>query len=225
MFPAWRADLVGVVGELDAAGLATAADLHLGLDDDGVPGSLGLGDRLVDRDGDAARTHGDAVAGEVLLALVFEQIHAAAHSCLAIRCPWAVPGAAARPKAWSTPSVRAARTRMRAPARSRRGGRRARARRPCSRRLGLWPDLRRGAGHRRAAIATASRRRAWRRRVPVGGVESVAETIDETGPILFPGLNTSTGERTLVLDHRATTRRVVGGSTSPTRPTATRRAR
>ena len=27
--------LVGVVGQLDAAGLATATDLHLGLDDDG----------------------------------------------------------------------------------------------------------------------------------------------------------------------------------------------
>ena len=38
--------------------------------------------------------------------------------------------------------------------------------------------------------------------MPVGGVESVAETIAETGPILFPGLNTTTGERTLVLDHQ-----------------------
>jgi hypothetical protein len=35
----------------------------------------------------------------------------------------------------------------------------------------------------------------------VGGVERVAETIADDGPILFPGLNTTSGERTLVLDH------------------------
>jgi hypothetical protein len=36
----------------------------------------------------------------------------------------------------------------------------------------------------------------------VGRVGSVAATIDDSGPILFPGLNTTSGERTLVLDHR-----------------------
>ena len=35
----------------------------------------------------------------------------------------------------------------------------------------------------------------------VGNVESVAETIDESGPVLFADLNTTSGERTLVLDH------------------------
>jgi hypothetical protein len=35
----------------------------------------------------------------------------------------------------------------------------------------------------------------------VGGVERVSESIAEDGPILFPGLNTTSGERTLVLDH------------------------
>ena len=40
MLPACVADLVGVVGELDAAGLAAAADLHLGLHDDGVAGPV-----------------------------------------------------------------------------------------------------------------------------------------------------------------------------------------
>jgi hypothetical protein len=39
------------------------------------------------------------------------------------------------------------------------------------------------------------------RTLPVGGVESVAESIAETGPMLFPGLNTTTGRRTLILDH------------------------
>ena len=70
-----RADLVGVVGQLDAAGLAAAADLHLGLDDDRVAGGFGLRDRLVDGVGHAAGADRDAVAGEVLLALVLEQIH------------------------------------------------------------------------------------------------------------------------------------------------------
>ena len=67
--------LVGIVGELDAAGLAAPADLDLGLDDDGISGSLGLGYRLIDGEGDAARADRDAEAGEVLLALVFEEIH------------------------------------------------------------------------------------------------------------------------------------------------------
>ena len=75
MFPAWVRDLVGVVGELDAARLAPATDLHLRLDDDRVAGLLGLGDGLVDGLGHATRADGDAEAGEVLLALVLEQIH------------------------------------------------------------------------------------------------------------------------------------------------------
>ena len=70
-----RADLVGVVGELDAAGLAAPAHLHLGLDDDRVPGGVGLTHRLVDGVGHTTRRHRDVVAGEVLLALVLEQIH------------------------------------------------------------------------------------------------------------------------------------------------------
>ncbi|GIU90218.1 MAG: hypothetical protein KatS3mg010_1317 [Acidimicrobiia bacterium] len=43
--------------ELDAPGLAPPADLHLRLDDDGVPDPLGRGDRLVDGvDGSPADT-------------------------------------------------------------------------------------------------------------------------------------------------------------------------
>lgn len=38
-------------------------------------------------------------------------------------------------------------------------------------------------------------------RFEVGSVENVSRIVEETGPILFPGLNTTTGERTLVLDH------------------------
>jgi hypothetical protein len=40
------------------------------------------------------------------------------------------------------------------------------------------------------------------RTLPVGRAEAIADTITETGPILFPGLNTTTGRRTLVLDHQ-----------------------
>ena len=35
----------------------------------------------------------------------------------------------------------------------------------------------------------------------IGSVQSVAEIVADGGPILFPGLGTTTGERTIVLDH------------------------
>jgi hypothetical protein len=38
-------------------------------------------------------------------------------------------------------------------------------------------------------------------RFEVGSVQSAAQIVEEDGPIIFPGLNTTTGERTLVLDH------------------------
>jgi hypothetical protein len=41
-------------------------------------------------------------------------------------------------------------------------------------------------------------------RLDVGSVTNVAELVDEGGPIIFPGLNTTSGERTLVLDHQGT---------------------
>ena len=70
-----HAHLVGVVGQLDAAGLAATADLHLRLDDDRVAGRIGLARPPRRRCRDAARRHRDVVAGEVLLALVLEQVH------------------------------------------------------------------------------------------------------------------------------------------------------
>ncbi len=73
--PGVETDLVGVVGELDAAGLAAPAHLDLGLHHDRVAGGLGLGHGLVDREGHAARRHRDPEPGEVLLALVLEQVH------------------------------------------------------------------------------------------------------------------------------------------------------
>jgi hypothetical protein len=39
-------------------------------------------------------------------------------------------------------------------------------------------------------------------RFEVGSAQSAARIVEEDGPIIFPGLNTTTGERTLVLDHQ-----------------------
>jgi len=67
--------LAGVLGDLDPARLAAAADQHLRLDRAGVADLLRRGDGLVDRVGDFAAGHGDAVLGEQLLALVLEEVH------------------------------------------------------------------------------------------------------------------------------------------------------
>ena len=48
MFPAWVRTSSAFVGELDAAGLAAPADLHLRLDDDRIADAVGGGDRVVD---------------------------------------------------------------------------------------------------------------------------------------------------------------------------------
>ena len=76
-----RAHLVGVVGQLDAAGLAAAADLHLRLDHDRVADALGGGDGVVDRGDGLAGADRDAVAGEELLALVFVQVQGRGSLC------------------------------------------------------------------------------------------------------------------------------------------------
>ena len=72
---AWARASVGVLGDLDPAGLAAAADQHLGLDRAGVADPLRGGDGVVDVGGDLAARHGDAVLGEQLLALVLEEVH------------------------------------------------------------------------------------------------------------------------------------------------------
>lgn len=41
-------------------------------------------------------------------------------------------------------------------------------------------------------------------RLQVGSIVRWSKSIEENGPVLFPGLGTSTGERTLVLDHNGT---------------------
>lgn len=37
--------------------------------------------------------------------------------------------------------------------------------------------------------------------IPLGSVQNAAAEVADNGPIILPGLNTTTGERTLVLDH------------------------
>ena len=73
-----QAGLIGVVGELDPAGLATASDEHLGLDHDGITELVGGRDGLVDGRRGTAVGHGNPVLGEELLSLVLEKVHQAA---------------------------------------------------------------------------------------------------------------------------------------------------
>ena len=61
-------------GDLDAAGLAAAADLHLGLDHARIADLLGRLDGGFDGVGDPPFGYGDPVAGEELLSLILEQI-------------------------------------------------------------------------------------------------------------------------------------------------------
>ena len=76
MLPACVRASSAFVGELHAAGLAAPADLHLRLHDDRIADAVGGRDGVVDGLGDLAGGDRDAVAGEQLLALVLEQIHA-----------------------------------------------------------------------------------------------------------------------------------------------------
>ena len=66
---------LGGVGELDAARLATTADKHLRLDDDGPAEFLRRLARFRRRGRQPPLRHGDADAGEELLSLVLVEIH------------------------------------------------------------------------------------------------------------------------------------------------------
>jgi hypothetical protein len=65
---------VGVLGELDAAGLAAATHLHLRLDHDRIADAVGGTDGSVDRLDSLPRGDGNPVAREQLRALVLEQV-------------------------------------------------------------------------------------------------------------------------------------------------------
>ena len=64
--------LVLVLGDLDPAGLAAAADQHLGLDHARIADAVGRRDGRVDVRCGFALGDGDARLGEELLALKFE---------------------------------------------------------------------------------------------------------------------------------------------------------
>ena len=78
--------VVGGLGHLDAAGLAAAADLHLGLDDGDPADALGDRLRLVGRGGDLTERGGYAVGLEQVLRLVLEQIHSDVSSSDGVGC-------------------------------------------------------------------------------------------------------------------------------------------
>ena len=72
-----RHHFLGRLGELDAPRLAAAARVHLCLDDPDRAAEADCRARgFVGAGGDVTRGHGDPVAGEKLLGLVFVQIHA-----------------------------------------------------------------------------------------------------------------------------------------------------
>ena len=84
MFAGVGPHLTDVVGQLDPTGLAPAPDFHLGLDHHRVAGLVGLGHGFLDGVGDPAFGNRDAEPGEVLLALVFEEIHRIRSSLLVL---------------------------------------------------------------------------------------------------------------------------------------------
>ena len=70
-----RLGVRGIVGELDAAGLAAAAGQHLSLDDDGAAELLGRLARLLRRGCEPSVGDRDPDAPEELLALVLVEVH------------------------------------------------------------------------------------------------------------------------------------------------------
>ena len=70
-----RLGVGGIVGELDAAGLAAAAGEHLRLDDDGAAELLGRLARLLRRRREPAVRDRDPDAPEEILALVLVKVH------------------------------------------------------------------------------------------------------------------------------------------------------
>ena len=91
--------LVGRLGELDAAGLAAAAGLDLGLDDDDAE-LLSSGLRLVGSVGDDAQGDWYVVLGEELLRLIFHQIHGGVRPVLTSERARKMAGRPAQSEPW-----------------------------------------------------------------------------------------------------------------------------
>src|SRR5579864_1086415 len=89
--PRMASYLLGVVGALDATALTAPTDLHLGFDHDWISHPIRSRHRLIHRVGDPTGRHWDAKAGEVLLALVLEEIHMSKIITKGVLIPAATP--------------------------------------------------------------------------------------------------------------------------------------
>ncbi len=83
--PGVLAHLLDVVGEFDPAGFAASTDFYLSLDDDRVPDAFGDGHGFFNGVGDVTGRDGDAIAREVLLALILKKVHSHLLSLLVVR--------------------------------------------------------------------------------------------------------------------------------------------
>ena len=70
--PGMYTRLIRVVGQFDTTGLSAPAHLNLGFHHNGVTGCFSNSHRFIHRVRDTSRANRNVVAGEVLLALVFE---------------------------------------------------------------------------------------------------------------------------------------------------------
>ena len=64
-----------VVSQLDAAGLAASTNLNLGFHNNGITRCIGHFDCFINSVGCTTWAHRNVETGEVLLALIFEQVH------------------------------------------------------------------------------------------------------------------------------------------------------
>src|SRR5262249_45586875 len=112
-----RASLLWGVAKLDAAGLAAATDIHLGLDDNRLAELASDGLSLLRRGGDLARLDRNAVSAQDLLRLIFMDLQgqnswfvghfwrAGADQLGVCRCRDSVIAALFRSKDCTTPSL------------------------------------------------------------------------------------------------------------------------
>ena len=70
-----EASFFSVVRQLDAASLAASTNLYLCFHNNGVTRCVGHFHCFINSVSSASRAHRDVETGEVLLALIFEQIH------------------------------------------------------------------------------------------------------------------------------------------------------
>ena len=70
-----KASFFSVVCQLDAASFAASTNLNLCFDNDGITRSVSNFHCFINSVGSAPWAHRDVETGEVLLALVFEQVH------------------------------------------------------------------------------------------------------------------------------------------------------